>query len=282
VDNELEVIRHQMEAKRASLADKLDALENQVMDTVHETTAEVSSIVQDVKSGVSDVVDDVKSTVETVVDDVKSAANSVSEGVQETVESVKETIDIRGHIRENPWLAMGGAFALGFAGAWMMGPSARSRSRTSRWANGDWDSLASHGETPTSRPAPPRAVEKPEPEKAPEKETSSESTLSLFGEAGTEALHKIKGLAIGTLMGVLGEVAVRSLPETLGSEASKVVKDLTTRLGGKVLDVSGMVDSLTAHEKGDDNDHCNTPEMGRPMGSAQRPDQKPLGQPDRR
>jgi hypothetical protein len=267
VDNELEVIRHQMEAKRASLADKLDALENQVLGTVHETTAEVSNIVQDVKS-----------TVETVVGDVKSAADSVSEGVAQTVETVKETIDIRPHIRKHPWLAMGGAVAAGFAGAWMLG-RARPRSRTSRWAYSPWASLSSHGEAFTSRPEPPGAAERPPPERAPERESTSESALSFLGEAGKEVLNKVKGMAIGTLMGVLGEVVTRSLPQGLKSDAAGVVRDLTTRLGGKVLDVHEIVDSFTG--RGEDHEYGDTSEMGRPMGSTQRPGQEPLGQPDR-
>jgi len=103
VDNELEVIRHQMEEKRASLTEKLDTLENEVFQTVREATAEVSHIVQDVKSTV----------------------NSVTEGVQETVESVKESLDVREVVRRNPWTAMGGAFALGLAGGVWLGPSSR-------------------------------------------------------------------------------------------------------------------------------------------------------------
>jgi len=103
VDNELEVIRHQMEEKRASLTDKLDALETGVLLTVHEATAGVSQIVQDVKSTV----------------------NSVTEGVHETVESVKDSLDLREAVRRNPWTAMGGAFALGLVGGVCLGSSSR-------------------------------------------------------------------------------------------------------------------------------------------------------------
>ena len=105
MDNELEVIRHQMEEKRASLADKLDALENQVIGKVQDTTAEVTNIVHEVKESVTEVVQGVKSTVD-----------SVTEGVQDTVESVKDTFDFREHIRRNPWLGGRGAVAAGFAG----------------------------------------------------------------------------------------------------------------------------------------------------------------------
>jgi ElaB/YqjD/DUF883 family membrane-anchored ribosome-binding protein len=271
VDNELEVIRHQMEAKRASLADKLDTLENDVLGTVHAATSAATGVVQEVKA-----------TVETVVEDVKSAAGSVAEGVQGTVESVKETLDFRGHIRKHPWLAMGGAFAAGFAGAFLLGGS-RPRSRTSRWARSSWDALSSHGETATSRPEPARSDFRPEPERAAAREAPSagESSLSVIGEAGMEALHKVKGLAVGALMGVLGEVVTRSLPEALKSETSNVLRDLTTRLGGKVLDTGSLMDSLSDIWKGAEHEHGDTPEMGRTMGSAQRPDQGSLGEPDR-
>ena len=92
MDNELEVIRHQMEEKRASLAEKLDALESQVLETVHEATSEVSHIVQEVKSTVDSVTEGVQETVVTVKE-------TLTEGVQETVETVKQTLNLNDHIR---------------------------------------------------------------------------------------------------------------------------------------------------------------------------------------
>jgi len=101
VDNELEVIRHEMEDTRASLADKLDTLENQVLGTVHDATAAVAHTVADVRS---------------VVD-------SVTESIQEGVESVKETFNLSEQVRRHPWEMLGGAAAAGFFGGWLMGPS---------------------------------------------------------------------------------------------------------------------------------------------------------------
>jgi ElaB/YqjD/DUF883 family membrane-anchored ribosome-binding protein len=101
VDSELEVIRHEMEDTRASLADKLDILENQVLGTVHDATAAVAHTVHDVRS---------------VVD-------SVSESVKEGVESVKETLNLSEQVRRHPWGMLGGAAAVGFFGGWLMGPS---------------------------------------------------------------------------------------------------------------------------------------------------------------
>jgi len=101
VDNELEVIHHEMEATRASLADKLDTLENQVLGTVHDATAAVAH----------------------TVEDVKSVVGSVTESIQDTVESVKETLNLSEQVRQHPWGMLGGAAAVGFFGGWLMGPS---------------------------------------------------------------------------------------------------------------------------------------------------------------
>jgi len=81
VDNELEVIRHQMEETRSSLADKLETLENEFRGTVEEATSAVSTTV---------------------------------EAVQETVETVKETFDLRTQVERHPWPLMAGAVATGY------------------------------------------------------------------------------------------------------------------------------------------------------------------------
>jgi len=89
VDNELEVIRHQMEETRSSLADKLEALETEFRDTVEGATSAVAN------------------TVETV---------------QETVSTVKETLDIRKHVERHPWAMFGAAIALGYVGSYLLTP----------------------------------------------------------------------------------------------------------------------------------------------------------------
>jgi ElaB/YqjD/DUF883 family membrane-anchored ribosome-binding protein len=251
VDNELEVIRHQMEEKRASLADKLDALEGRVIETVQGATAEVSHVVAEVKT-----------TVDSVTEGVKETVESVTTGVQETVESVKESLDFRDTIRRHPWTAVGGAFAVGCLGAYLLGHSSR---RT-----------APQG---TARPqtySPP-----PEPVRAPPPETQAEP--SALVEVGKTALTGLKGLAVGTLMGVLREVAVNALPDSLKNEVSGLLNEMTTKLGGKTLGDLGLTQSGTEQNtKGETHGNGNEAKMGRPLGSAQREDQEPVGQSDRR
>jgi len=105
VDNELEVIHHEMEEKRASLAEKLDTLENQVLGTVQEATAAVSHTVEDVKSVVDTVTESVKGTVESVA------------------ETVKHTFDMRDHVQRHPWGMFCGAVAVGFVGGRLIAPA---------------------------------------------------------------------------------------------------------------------------------------------------------------
>jgi len=257
VDNELEVIRHQMEAKRASLSDKLDALENQVLDTAQEATSAVNQIAKDVTEVVDNVTGD----------------------IQETVQSVKDAFDIGEKIRQNPWASLAGAFAVGFAGAYLTGSSKRSEHTHS-----GLHFPRTNGFTPPAEPA--RAFT-PEPAKEPAKESSDTSSglASLFGTVGTEALNKIKGLAVGTLMGVLAEAVVNAVPTSLKSEVTTMMTDLNTHLGGKALftlDKSEQGHQPAEQPKGDNREYGNQAEVGRPMGSAQGPSQEPVGQSDRR
>jgi len=246
VDNELEVIRHQMEEKRASLADKIDALENQVLEIVHETGDQVTNIVQEVKSGVGDVV----KTVENVVDDVKSTANTVTEGFEQTVESVKETFNVSDHIRQHPWLALGGAFVAGLAGGYLTGSSSeRSSDRWSgSWGSRGWTEPSVSTYTPPPEAPPARAEREEEPARYQQPE--SDSTWSVLGDAGQQALNMLKETAIGTLMGVLGQVVSNALPATLKSEASNILRDLTTKLGGKIVDVGDWTAQQGESEQG--------------------------------
>ena len=98
MDNESEVIRQQMDETRSALSDKVELLEQQVVETMHGATTAVADTVDNVKEVVHD-------TVQTVKD-----------SVQETMDSVKNTLDVQRQVEQRPWIMMAGATAIGFLG----------------------------------------------------------------------------------------------------------------------------------------------------------------------
>jgi hypothetical protein len=118
-DHDLEVIRHQMEETRSSLADKLETLETQLGETVEVATEAVSS------------------TVETV---------------QETVETVKETLDLRIQVERHPWLMMTGAVAAGYIAGCMLDSSPTRQASPPRPTLEQW--AAPRPSSPAPAPAP--------------------------------------------------------------------------------------------------------------------------------
>jgi ElaB/YqjD/DUF883 family membrane-anchored ribosome-binding protein len=239
VDNELEVIRHQMEQKRASLADKLDALEEQVLETVHEATSAVSNTARDV----TEVVDSVKENIQETVDAVK-------ENVHETVESIKETFNVRDKISQHPWVALGGGFAAGFAGGMLLGPSPRTRS-TSSTSYGRPETFTPQPE-PVRTPAATSFRETPSEPRASASRASEHTSewASQLGSAASEALNTLKGMAVGTLMGVLSEMVGQAVPGTMKQEVNKLFTDLNSRLGGKELYKIDLFDGSSEQAKG--------------------------------
>jgi len=109
---EPEVIKHQMEETRASLADKIETLEQHVLGTVQETTSAVSDTAEKVTEAV-------EGTVETVKETVESVKESVMESVESVKETVKETFDLRLQTERHPWLVFGGSVALGLAAGYL-------------------------------------------------------------------------------------------------------------------------------------------------------------------
>lgn len=103
--DESEMIQEQMRETRTALAEKLETLEQQVVDTVSGANLAVSETVENVKEAVQETVDAVK-------------------------ESVKTTFDFAGHMDRHPWLFMGGAVAVGYIGGCLLNKAAAQAERT--------------------------------------------------------------------------------------------------------------------------------------------------------
>lgn len=89
MEDRTEVIKQEMEEKRADLTDKLQNLERKVAD-------------------------ELLSVKDTVTESVENVTENVTESVTDTIKSVKEAFDITGYVREHPWLSVGGAVIAGY------------------------------------------------------------------------------------------------------------------------------------------------------------------------
>jgi ElaB/YqjD/DUF883 family membrane-anchored ribosome-binding protein len=218
--DDFEAIKQQMEARRSSLAEKLEALECQVAESVQGVTSAVSNV---------------KEVVEGTVESVKDKVESVKDSVEETVGAVKEQFDFQHQMDAHPWMMVGGAFAVGFLTGrlWpdipMEMPFAsglRSPGPASRRSNGVHGNGASGngGYRPQVVASPPEA--EPEP-----KHSWFDSLLQQL----SPDIDKLKGLALGAAVGFVRDYVKRTAPRDLGSHLASFFDSVTTKLGGQPL-----------------------------------------------
>lgn len=198
MDNETEVIKHQMLETRTALTEKLEALEDRVTSTVKETTDAVEETVGAVREAVEDTVHTMKDT------------------VHDTVESVKETFDLKHQFEQRPWMMLGGSVLVGYLGATLFDRGCATQSASNGWAP-----LSGHGGHPEERPRPTEAK--------PAEPSLWDKAVEAFGPA----ISKLEGLAIGAAAGVVGKMILNAAPEALRGQLGDVINDLTTGLGGK-------------------------------------------------
>jgi len=221
------VIKHQMEEQRASLAEKIEALENRIVQTV-----------EGAREAVAD-------TVETVKDTVHNSVETVKDSVSSSVESVKETFDLPAQTQRHPWALFGCSVAAGFAGGWILFralegnrqsalPPARAYHPAAYTGASSWASRPqaafSNGAPVEAAPAP----SAPAPAPAPAAE-SGPSWLSELGHKFEPELNKVKGLAIGALIGVVRDMVTKSLPEPAQPQVRDMMDNMTTKLGGEPI-----------------------------------------------
>jgi len=225
MENETDVIRNQMLETRTSLTEKLEALQETVVTAVQGTTESVTETVQNVKEAVQETV------------------SNVSETVQETVDTVKSTFDISHQVEKHPWAMMGGAVALGYVGGKLLpsaGTVAHAASSAAHSAAGAVSGAAAANVSGShftgSNFSSSGGV--PQPSQGGYQAPSSahsmgSSLLSGLTEAINPLVTELEGLAIGTLTGMLGQMALEHTPENLRSQVKEFIEKVNTTLGGK-------------------------------------------------
>jgi ElaB/YqjD/DUF883 family membrane-anchored ribosome-binding protein len=226
-----EKIREEMERTRASLAEKLETLENKVTGTVQETVETVSEKVQETVAAVSDTV------------------SSVKETMASSVETVKETFNIPLQVQRHPWAMVGGSFAVGLLGGWLLGGSSRT-SRSSRSSLSAPMSGTGYYEEPAAHRRSGNGA-------AFQGRQESGWLGSLFSSLAPE-MDKLKGMAVGTLGTLVRDLITDALPENMRHQASQLIEDFTTRLGGQPLQGRLLPESCATDAScTEDSTHCN-------------------------
>jgi ElaB/YqjD/DUF883 family membrane-anchored ribosome-binding protein len=201
MENQHEVTREQMDQTRASLSEKIESLEQQVVDTVHDATHAVSQTVADVK-----------------------------DAVHKTVESVKDNFDLRVQVEREPWAMVGGSLAVGFLGGYLLfrhgtdlaaanpsSPAPAGRPMIAELPNGH--AKAARLEDGASAKPDTNGVAK----------TCSANGVDHQFE---KEIGNLKRLAIGTLLSLVRDLVTKSAPKTLEAGLTNVMDGITVQLGG--------------------------------------------------
>ncbi len=221
MDPEPDVIRQQIGQTRESLTEKLETLEGQVRQTIGSVTSKVEETFDTVKAKVQDTVQAVSGTVE------------------HTVDSVRETFNIPHQVCRHPYAMTGGALVLGATLGYLLAPRRRRSERP-----------------PSARavspyPSPPSAVPAAAYEEPRRTAEPREARPGLFGgllQPVAAEFDKIKATAIGALLGLARDMALRSVPPSLGPKIEEIINDITRRAGGEV--VSGPILPASRDEPG--------------------------------
>jgi len=189
---------NEMEDTRTSLTEKLEALEARVTGVVENATSTANQLVENVKETVHD----------------------VTEKVESGLESAAETFNLTRQTERRPWLLVGLATGFGCilgytlnrragrsSGSTYAGPSAAPQRSYETWQVG--------GGLPQQSSA---------SQAAPQKE-------GFFAEE----MRRLKGLAVGALMGMARDLVQKSLPESVGNRLAQEFDTMTSKLGAEPI-----------------------------------------------
>jgi len=234
------VIRDQTHQTRAQLAEKLEALESQISQTVSgvttavenvqstftDVTTAVESVAGKVTDTVSSLTESVAGTVTNLTDTVTNLSDSVSgtvtslsDTVTGTVTSVGEALDVTPKIQAAPWTAVGLAVAAGFAGGYIFGGPRRSFGAPP----------TSYGEAPAApAPTPSYSNGRNGSSNGHQQATAFDAVGGTLGEIGEAA----RSLGVSAIMGVVARLAESAVPEAMKNDVTGALDKLKSRLGG--------------------------------------------------
>jgi hypothetical protein len=241
MENESDVTREQMDETRASMSEKMETLEQRVIDTAHDAADAAGE----------------------TVDDVKDA-------VQETVQNVKDAFNVRLQVARHPWAMVGGSVALGYLGGYLLfrhreaqpwaasQPAVSDNPKSTATHNGVVKDARFQEEAFGKKPVPNVDVH------------ADPSWLGSVHHRFEPEINKAKGLAIGMVLGVARDVITQSVPDLFKAALVDVIDGVTVKLGGEPL--HGPVPKDGPDASGERHDEPQ-PTPDKPESEAQRQDQ---------
>jgi len=215
MEDQSKSIMKDMEDTRSSMSAKLEALEDKVTGTVQP----VADAVERVTEAAASAVERVTEAASHIADDVKETVHGVTQKVEDTAVAMAKAFSLRRQAERHPWVVFSVAATTGCVMGTLLG--GRTRRKPSR----------SHGtQESRSRQSNGKSHSK---ESAAAKRSSSNgsSQENVFGET----IQHLKGLAIGSLMSLLRDLAKRSVPGPIGAKIAEEVESLTTRMGAQPI-----------------------------------------------
>lgn len=178
---------------------------------IDQTKASLVGKLEALQEKVSDTVESTSETVATVEDVVHSVA--------EKVHAAGEFLNLRHQIQRHPWWVFGSAITVGCLGAYFLGGG----KKKSHDRSGEHEP-----DHPQQATAMPQEANVPQTHSEPKEEKKQSSLRDRIGG--------LMGLGVGSIMGVVRDLATRGLSEGLGKEVAEEVDRWTTSIGGKPIE----------------------------------------------
>jgi len=234
MENESDVTREQMDETRASMSEKMESLEQRVVNSAHDAA-----------------------------DAAGQGVDNVKDAVHETVRNVKDAFNVRLQVERHPWAMVGGSVALGCLGGYLL---FRQREAQPCWATSQpavpgvvKDGRFQEEEEAFGKKPVPNVHVHGDP-----------SWLGRVHHRFEPEINKAKGLAIGMVLGVARDVITQSVPDLFKAALVDVIDGVTVKLGGEPL--HGPVPKDGPDASGERHDESqSTPD--KPESEAERQDQ---------
>jgi len=195
------------------------------MDAVHDLAEQnTDEMRQEIDCTRSAMADKLEALETSVMGTVQSAQETVEDSIQmarDTVATVKRNFDIKYQVEQHPWAMVGSCFVVGLALGSLFPRIRRSRQAPNRLA------------VPAGSPrlvAEQHSKEKCDTAAHPP-DSMSANRPGFFGQFHEE-IGKVKGMAIGYVMGLVRDSIKDAVPQ-LASQIDDVMNGVTTKLGGK-------------------------------------------------